>query len=331
MDSRLKVLPTAFLERLSQLVPQGLLKSVADGFVLGRPHQFRLNALKGEPEHILQSLSRQKVPFAPIREIPGGFVLGKISEKKIRSLPEYEKGQIYLQNASSQLPPLILDPKPGDAILDLCASPGSKTSQIASLTKGQCEILAIEPDNIRFDRLTHNLAHQGASGCVKAIKGYGEAVLNKLPPERLFDRILVDAPCSGEGTFVVSHAAGFRHWKPEFVLDAAKRQKKLLLAAYTRLRPGGRLVYSTCALSPEENEGVLDELFKNYPEAILEVNRPRSLTQVLHSGVRHWNGVTFDRRVIGASRVFPSTVFEGFFIASLKKPLSCSASFLSPD
>jgi 16S rRNA (cytosine1407-C5)-methyltransferase len=326
MDSRLKAFPAAFLERLSQLVPQGLLKSVADGFVLGRPHQFRLNALKGEPDQIIQSLTRQKVPFAPIREIPGGFVFGKISEKKIRSLAEYENGQIYLQNASSQLPPLILNPQPGDSILDLCASPGSKTSQMASMTNGVCEILAIEPDNIRFARLNHNLTHQGALSCVKTVQGYGESVLNKLAPERLFDRILVDAPCSGEGTFTLSHAAGFRHWKLEFVFAAAKRQKKLLLAAYNKLKPGGHLVYSTCALSPEENEGVLDALFKNFPDAILEVNRPRSLTQVLQPGVRHWKETTFDPRVISASRVFPSTVFEGFFIASLKKPSSCTAS-----
>ena len=241
----------------------------------GIPCVFRSTAVAVSHQHV-ESQSRDGFVFFsqegfesqsdPFAGLPLGFSVTGLSLKKMEQLETYQNGALYLQNSASQVPALVLHPQAGDRVLDLCASPGSKTSQMAALMQNQGEIVAVEPDAIRFARLQTNMATLGAH-CVTTVLRRGESFCRELSArtESHFDKILVDAPCSGDGTFYVHKVSSFKHWSVDFVKQQAKQQKKLLTRAVSVLKPGGRLVYSTCSISPEENEQVVNTLLQTHP------------------------------------------------------------------
>ena len=219
---------------------------------------------------------------------------------------------IYLQNTSSQLPPIILNPEPHENVLDLCASPGSKTTQLAALMHNAGAIAAIEPDAIRFERLKHNVDQLGCN-IVSCHHSSGEKFIKNYlscenPP--LFDKILVDAPCSGDGTFYVHRKNTFAYWNLAFVEKLSKIQKRLLTAAIKVLKPGGELVYSTCSVSPEENECVIDHVIKSLPVKTVAIKH-----SWLKPALSSWQNSSFDRQIINSRRIYPSSQSEGFFIS----------------
>ena len=176
--------------------------------------------------------------------------------------PYHEAGVYYLQEPSAMAPAQLLQPQPGEWILDLCAAPGGKSTQIAAAMQGQGLLVCNEIHPGRAKILARNIERMGISNAV---------VLNETP-QRLaqrfagcFDRILVDAPCSGEGMFR-KEAAAVSDWSQQAVQHCADRQLEILTQAAKMLRPGGRLVYSTCTFSPEENEGVISAFVSQQPE-----------------------------------------------------------------
>jgi len=176
--------------------------------------------------------------------------------------PYHEAGVYYIQEPSAMAPVVFLGAKPGEKILDLCAAPGGKTTQIAGRTQGQGLLVSNEIHPQRARILSENVERLGIRNCL---------VLNEAP-QRLaevflgyFDRILVDAPCSGEGMFRKNENAG-EEWSAENVEQCAARQDEILDCAVTMLRPGGRLVYSTCTFAPREDEGSVDRLIRRHPE-----------------------------------------------------------------
>ena len=176
--------------------------------------------------------------------------------------PYHEAGLYYLQEPSAMAPVALLDPQPGERVLDLCAAPGGKTTQIAGRMQGRGLLVCSEPHPKRAQILSANIERLGVANAL---------VLNEYPArlaERFvgyFDRILVDAPCSGEGMFR-KHDAAFVDWSPETVAMCARRQAEILDSAAAMLRPGGRLVYSTCTFSPEENEGTVESFLRRHPD-----------------------------------------------------------------
>jgi 16S rRNA (cytosine1407-C5)-methyltransferase len=229
-------------------------------------------------------------------------------------------GHVYLQNASSQLPPHLLGAQPGERVLDLCAAPGSKTGQIAAQMENRGEILAVEKVRDRFYRLKANVAAQGAAN-VRAWLGSGTVVPHREP--EAFDRVLVDAPCSTEGRFRTEDPETTRYWSPRKIQEMRSKQGKLLYAAVQALRPGGTLVYSTCTFAPEENEGVLSKVLKTFGGR-LEVVEPAMLdapdmAAQVQPGLDAWNGRDFHPQAAHARRVLPSASFEAFFVAVLVK------------
>lgn len=187
----------------------------------------------------------------------------------------HEAGLYYLQEASAMAPVTLLDPQPGEIICDLCAAPGGKSTQIAAKMKGEGLLVCNEINPKRARILSRNIERMGVANAL---------VLNHHPSELekhftgAFDKILVDAPCSGEGMFR-KEADAVTDWSPETVAMCARRQQEILSTAAKLLRPGGRLVYSTCTFAPQEDEGAVSEFLKNHPDFTIEIVEAPALSK----------------------------------------------------
>lgn len=324
MHPSLKEFPSSFLEHLKNVIPRGLVSQVAEGFKEGHPTTFRINTLTSNASEVLKKLRQCDLEVTEFTEIPHTYILKKGSFKKLRESEMYEQGKIYLQSLSSQVPPLILNPQPGDKVLDMAAAPGGKTCQMAAMMNNTGELIALEPHPIRFEKLTHNLKKQGATFVTpfnlsgeNFSKIFLDNILQNNENIHRFEKILLDAPCSGEGTFLINDPPSYRHWSHEFVKKQAVVQKQLLTAAWELLKPNGILVYSTCALSPEENEEVIEYGIKNLPGfKVEEINLRSSYLKV---PLTSWQGNSFSPAVAKCRRIYPSKLFEGFFVAKISK------------
>lgn len=213
------------------------------------------------------------------------------------------------------IPPRVLDPQPGESVLDLAAAPGSKTTQLSAMMRNTGLVVANDVSVPRIKALTANLER---SGCLNvAVSNLAGARLGRFAAGR-FDRVLVDAPCSAEGTLAKSPEALVR-WSDKSIKKLAVIQSKLLTAAYLALKPGGTLVYSTCTFAPEENEGVVSGFLRAHPEASTEPFELPGLP--LAPGLEEWHGEMYDPGVTNGRRVWPGEHrMEGFFICRIRKP-----------
>ncbi len=227
--------------------------------------------------------------------------------------PYHEAGLYYIQEPSAMAAAELLDPQPGEKILDLCAAPGGKTTQIAGRMMGKGLLVSNEIHPARARILSQNVERFGAANVV---------VTNE-SPDRLrerfpafFDRILVDAPCSGEGMFRKDETAR-NEWSEEHVRLCAVRQAEILDCAAVMLRPGGRLVYSTCTFAPEENEGSIQRLLDRHPEFFVEKTAGR---EGFSAGRPDWAGGCGRPELAFTWRIWPHRAGgEGHYIAVLRK------------
>ncbi len=246
-------------------------------------------------------LREEYLAFQRVKNIPNAFFIRNRTDREMLEHPLNKKGKIYLQGIASMLPPLMLDPKPGEIVLDLCAAPGSKTSQMAAMMQNRGRLVACEDDAIRFQKLQNTLCIQGAI-FVEALNEDATILHHKMP--EIFDKVLADVPCSAEGRIDLAEPRTYRYWSKGNITSNAKLQRRLLRSAVFCLKPGGTLVYSTCTFAPEENEAQVAWLLTEFPEMKVE----KATLPVLD--VKHWpTGTT----------VFPTKDHEGFFIAKLKK------------
>ena len=266
----------------------------------------RLNPKKNKISSLEKALG---VPFqiVPWEENGYSYPIGPGLGKH----PFHAAGLYYLQEPSAMAPVGVLDPKPRERILDLCAAPGGKTTQILDRMKGEGYLLANDPNPRRVQALARNIERWGARNI---------AVVSETP-DRLsdhfgeyFDRVLVDAPCSGEGTFR-SHPAEIKKWSLKFVYRCASIQDEILWYASKMVRPGGTLVYSTCTFNQEENEVVIERFLSKRPEFSLETipQKPGFSSGIPLS---RQEKVDLSRTV----RIWPHLApGEGHFVALLKK------------
>jgi len=305
-------IPHEFLGKLKKLYPLDYSRIVNTFFTKKTP-AFRINYLKTDLRSLREALRNQRVRAKELSFPKGSFLL-KTPLRQFQKTDVYQKGLVYVQNLSSMLVPLVLEPQDNDIILDLCAAPGAKTTQIASLAPG-ARITAIENNRNRYYKLLANLKIQGVNP-VEVLLLDSIWVRKKFP--ECFDKILADVPCSAEGRFLISDPKTFKYWKQRKVKEMVHKQKKLLHSAFFALKQGGTLVYSTCTFSPEENEGVIDwflDKFKDKVE-ILPVKIPLSNVK---QGLTHWDGKKFSSFLQRAKRIVPTDTMEGFFIAKLRK------------
>ena len=244
------------------------------------------------------------------------FILRKGRQKDLEKTDLYRKGEIYIQGLSSMIPPLVLNPTPGERVLDLTAAPGSKTTQLSCLMGAQGEITANDNNPIRVEKLKANAALQGASNV--SVLPAGDGGLFWKNNFESFDRVLLDAPCSSEGRFQLDEPSTYGYWKEDTNRKMAKEQRRLLKSAFYSLKPGGTLVYSTCTFSPEENEMALNWALETYGEGLELQDIPLSLPASTR-GLSFWGDLKFNPSVAKSLRVLPTAEMEGFFVAKLKK------------
>lgn len=230
--------------------------------------------------------------------------------RDIGNLPEHVLGYIYVQEAASMIPPLVLDPQPSDRVLDMCAAPGSKSTQIAQYMNNEGILVANDAMGKRIAALGVNMQRCGVRNAIltnmQGHKFHGQE----------FDRVLVDAPCSGTGTIRKSLKT-VNMWNPNMVKRLSGTQKQLIKKGYELLKSGGTLVYSTCTLEPDEDESVvswlLDKTDAKLEDIYLEIKRGKAVVE--------FEGKTFNSEVKRCLRLWPQdNDTEGFFIAKIRKP-----------
>ncbi len=308
-------LPPAFLERLARLFSADDREHILHALQQERATSFRLNPLRGANDDTLDELRSNGLCFDPIPGIANAYAVAATQRSALVRCPASITGQIYVQNAASMLPSLVLAPDPDDSVLDLAAAPGSKTLQLAAAMHNRGRIAAVEPVRDRFFRLRANLAKHGA-GNVHCYQKDG-SIVGRLVPER-FDRVLLDAPCSGEGQFQCHRPETLAYWSEKKIKAMQRKQIRLLRSALQSAKVGATIVYSTCTLAPEENEVVVDRLVTRYP-SLVEIE-PIDLPMVdTRPGFTAWDGQPLHPALRYTRRVLPDRLMEGFFICRLRK------------
>ena len=246
------MLPEAFLQRMKQQLGEEF-PAFMDSLERPRAVALRFNPLKGK--HPVLPFVKEPVPWEP-----EGYYYDPEARPGLH--PYHEAGVYYLQEASAMAPVALLDPRPGERICDLCAAPGGKTTQIAGRMEGQGFLLCNEINPKRAKILSRNVERMGVANAVVTNEHPGN--LSKRYTG-YFDRVLIDAPCSGEGMFRKEEAA-VTDWSQETVEMCARRQLEILHSGAVLVRPGGRLVYSTCTFAPEENEQTVAQFLETHPD-----------------------------------------------------------------
>ena len=297
-----------FIERYSKLTDWETFNKISLTFLR---KSIRVNTLK----IAVNALKKRLQDTWQLQQIPwckeGFWIEHKRKERRdIGNLMEHALGYIYVQEAASMLPPIILDPKPNELILDMCASPGSKTTQIASMMQNKGLLVTNDIEIQRLKALGINLQRSGVINSIITLSA------GRYFKDMKFNKILVDAPCSGTGTIRKSFKT-LQMWNPDMIKRLAITQKQLIENAFKNLEDNGTLVYSTCSLEPEENEAVVDFLLNKYDNAGLEdikLNIKRS------PAILRFEDNSYNQEIMKCLRIWPQdNDTEGFFVARIRK------------
>lgn len=287
-----------FLKKiLSNEYSNNYVYNILDGYNANRKTTIRVNTLISTFEEVIQFLDKNNISYSAVSDIQNAIIINDSYDVTKTKL--YENGAIYLQSLSSMLPPLILNPKEDAHILDMCAAPGSKTTQLAALTNNKACITACEFDKIRAERLKYNLNKLGTSRVTVLVKDS-----RNLDEFFRFDTIMLDAPCSGSGTVLLNEESK-QVFNQKVIDKCQKRQISLLKKGLSMLNKNGILVYSTCSILKEENEQVLKACLNNNFE-LLPIDKEKYDLPYLPSLE---NTIT----------IAPTELYEGFFVAKIKR------------
>lgn len=295
-------LPPALRERLIKQFGPGAYDALLKAFSAPRKPTFRVNTLRSTDEAVMNVMRDEQIMFERVKSVPHAFLIKNKTDNELLEHPLTKDGKIYLQGISSMIPPLLMDlDTPNLRVLDLCAAPGSKTTEISALTGNTAKVVACEDNEVRFQKLENTIRIQGAKVDARHVDS---TLLQKELPE-YFDRILADVPCSAEGRMNTHEKRSYSYWSEKNIVEHAKLQRRLLRAAVGCLRPGGILVYSTCTLAPEENEKMIEWLITEFPQ-MKPVEIPLALTNIRKTAHK-------------TVTMLPSETMEGFFVAKLIK------------
>ncbi len=307
-------LPLVFIDRLTRILPSSVLEQVLGSFDIPDIVSFRVNTLKTTVPVVFERLDQDGFSLRPVPWNDAAFVLDVEDRPKFVMHPLTSEGAVYIQALSSMIPVTVLAPREGEVILDACAAPGSKTSQMAMMMNNKGRIMAIEAVKARLYKLKSVCSLLGVMNV--EIK-FSDTRRIKFE-EEVFDRVLVDAPCSSEGRFKSFDKKSMGYWSPHKIKEMSHKQKGILLNASRGLKVGGVLVYSTCTFAPEENEEVVDWfLRKTKMTFVLENAAVDGIT--CYPCLKEWNGRAYMHDVSLCVRVLPQEGRSGFFVAKLRR------------
>ncbi len=310
-------LPPLALERFSKLFSVEDYATTLRSFAGDKPITFRTNTLKTDEEQVLAELQHAGMESTPIPWCPLGRQLTSGTVRSLQSLSSYLQGGIYIQAASSMLAAHALQVTSEMRVLDMCAAPGSKTSQLAAIMGNQGMLVANDRSRKRLYRLRDILKTQGVTN-VEVLFGQGERLGQSHAD--CFDRVLVDVPCSGESRFRLDKSIRITQWSMREIQKLSKLQEQLLIAALRTVVVGGLVVYSTCTFAPEENEFVIDKVLRRSTINAEVVQIPKQLTPPsARSPITCWNGNTVTEDVSSSMRIIPDETTTGFFIACIRR------------
>lgn len=289
-------IPQFLKEMLVNQYGQETTEKIIKGYIK-KAVTIRVNTIKASKQEIIDKLKNAQIEFDEIEYNNNALIIRNKNEEDLRKLDMYENGEIYMQSLSSMLPPIVLEPKVKENILDMTAAPGGKTTQMSAMTDNKAYITACEKNKIRAERLKYNLQKQGA----KMVNVMQEDA-RKLSDYFSFDKILLDAPCSGSGTENVLNTK----FTEELIERSVKTQEELLKKALKILKPGGQMVYSTCSILKQENENLLKKFLKKSKIEIVPINLSDEIPML-------------PTILEGTVCVCPTEIYEGFFVAKIKK------------
>jgi len=300
-----------FLKRVSEIY--GISVNVAqEMFTLERKSSLRLNTLKKDYKKTLENI----LDISDLEQISwykNAYFI-KSEKSKLTETDMFKQGCFYVQNASSLIPPIVLDPQEKEVILDMCAAPGGKTFQIGEMTKNLAFIYANDNSGPRLKTMKDLAETYG----VKIVHYFQQPAqfLDRHTGQK-FDKILLDAQCSGEGMIDFNNPAGMKYWNLKRIEKFSYLQKKMLRAAYNMLNPDGIIIYSTCTLAPEENEEVIDFGLKHFKG--LEIEDFMIDVENAAPGITSWQKKILNPQVKKCLRILPTPFTEPFFVCKIKK------------
>lgn len=312
-------LPAFFAPILEEQYGEELARLIEQGCDVQRVTTLRANTLLSTREEVAAILDEAGIAYQNPAWYPDAFVLDPSDAKAVWDLPALEEGKLYMQSLSSMLPPLLMGPCAGLDILDMCAAPGGKTTQLSALNDGKARITACEMNAPRAERLEYNLKRQGTRNVVVM-----RTDARRLDSFFSFDRVMLDAPCSGSGTLRASSPKTFKHFTPTLVQKCTKSQSALLPKALELLKPGGTMIYSTCSIFKEENENMLRASLKKASKTgayeLVPIELPgATFTPASENPSSPDTLPVLPATMEGTLTLCPTNLFEGFFCAKIKR------------
>lgn len=299
MNNQNIIIPEFLNNLLEKEYGNDIKNKIIEGYHNNRYTTLRINTIKANKELVLNIFNELGIEYKE-GPIENSYIILNKEAKDLYDTSLVKDGYVYLQSLSSMLPPIYLEPKENEDILDMAAAPGGKTTEIAALTNNKAHITAIEIDKIRTERLKYNVLKQGASSVF---------VMNtdakRLDDYFSFNKILLDAPCSGSGTILINENTKSLKISKELVNNSAKLQAELLKKALKILKPNSYMIYSTCSILKEENENVLNKILPLYNCEIVPLD-----SKILP---------TLPSTIEGVITVMPNELYEGFFVAKIYK------------
>lgn len=292
-------IPKFLYELLTKQYNKETVEKIIEGYKKERPVTLRVNTIKANIETIKENLTQSGINYKEVIWNREALIIENAREEEIKKLEIYEKGEIYLQSLSSMIPPMILEPTAGENILDMAAAPGGKTTQISAITNNKAMITACEKNKIRAERLKYNLQKQGVR-CVNVMVEDAR----KLDDFFSFDKILLDAPCSGSGTDNVKE----EKFTIELINRLERTQEELLTKALKLLKPRKEMIYSTCSILKQENEDIINKVLSKTNAEIVPIDFDKLL------GIPQ-----LPTTIEGTICVCPTELYEGFYIAKIVK------------
>lgn len=296
-------IPEFLLELLLKQYGKNTTKSILKGYSNNRPITLRANTLKTSINYIKNTLNTLNISFKNVPWYTDALILENTSEEQVKNLDIYKEGFIYLQNLSSMIPPIILNPQENENILDMAAAPGGKTTQMLALSQNKAFITACEKNKIRAERLKYNINKQNANRVNVMTKDS-----RNLDDFFSFDKILLDAPCSGSGTINLSNNNLEKIFTKDLIDRSTKFQHQLLTKAVKLIKPGHEIIYSTCSILSVENENIVQDFINSNKLQIIPIDK--NVFPDIHF---------LPTSIAGTLCIAPSELYEGFFVAKLKK------------